>query len=659
MVSRLRLVLAVSCFAIAWDAATAQASPPDSFPTARVPQESYDDYDPHYAPAQSDFAPQQRDSRMLRSAVVDQNQSGPNGDPWSPNRPPQRKPANRNNSGNGNSNGGNRAEPSSQQGNRSAAGYRNSPATPPDMSRRNAPSYNYARQVQYQDNGRMVGPDGYDRSAGRTAAYTQPTPQRAAEPYVPQRSARTNQARRPGPNGPRIAQVPPGAMRSDPEPIEAMPMSSAPMNAPGTNSGPVNRGPVNGAPGNVPTDAMADGPYDDGPNGGPYDDGGYGDDGYYDGGGAGGCGGGCCNPCGVGRCGGPIYVRGEYLSWWLTGQSLPALVTTSTGGTAQAQAGVLGQSSTSVLFGDGSVNTGSQSGGRVVLGWWIDPSARIEAEYFGLGQQTTNFNQTSDGSTILARPFFNLSTGAPDSHLVAYPGQFSGSVHAGDTTRFLGAGIHATQNLRFSNFDCNRSQRLDFLYGFRYLHLGESLSVNDSLTTIGTAGGLPAGSTYSTADKFQTTNNFYGFNMGLSTETRRGRWLLTAIGRMGIGGTSERINISGSSASTVAGSATVNSNGGLLALPTNIGTYTHNGFTVVPQLELKLAYDLTPRLRINVGYDLIYWSRVVRPGDQISTYVNPTQSSGGTLTGTPGPLFAVRETDLWIQGVSVGGEYRF
>jgi hypothetical protein len=142
-------------------------------------------------------------------------------------------------------------------------------------------------------------------------------------------------------------------------------------------------------------------------------------------------------------------------------------------------------------------------------------------------------------------------------------------------------------------------------------------------------------------------------------EKRSSRWSLTTIGRIALGFTSQVATVSGNSTTTPAGGSTSTSNGGLLALPSNIGTYHRDAFTYVPQLELKLGYYVTQNLRLTVGYDLIYWSRVARPGEQISTSVNTSQAGGGTLTGPAGPLFTFHESDLWIQGVSVGGELVF
>src|SRR5262249_43499690 len=104
---------------------------------------------------------------------------------------------------------------------------------------------------------------------------------------------------------------------------------------------------------------------------------------------------------------------------------------------------------------------------------------------------------------------------------------------------------------------------------------------------------------------------------------------------------------------------TTNSTGGLLALPTNIGSYQHNGFTVVPEMQFNVAYSVMPNVRVIFGYNLIYWSRVARPGEQIDTFVNTSQSGGQTLAGTPGPRFTFRESDLWVQGISIGGDWTF
>jgi Putative beta barrel porin-7 (BBP7) len=377
----------------------------------------------------------------------------------------------------------------------------------------------------------------------------------------------------------------------------------------------------------------------------------------------------CCPtycPTGCGGFGGwgprgPIYVRAEYLGWWLKGDNPPALVTTSPGGTAQTAAGVLGQPGTSTLFGGNTIGTGMRSGARIVAGWWLDPTTRIEGEVFGLGNNNASFNEASSASgiPILARPFFNLQTGKQDAFLLAFsgtPGTSSGNISILERSSFMGAGIRALQNLSCVNC-CDKQCRWDFIYGFRYLRLAENLTINSSLTAIDTS--APAGTVFTAFDGFKTANNFYGADLGLMSERRNARWSLTTIGRFAIGWTSQTATISGNSSTTQPGGATTTSNGGLLAMPSNIGDYHHAAFTYVPQLELKLGYYLTQNLRLSVGYDLMYWSRVARPGEQISTSVNTSQAGGGTLTGTSGPLFSFHESGLWVQGLSLGGELWF
>jgi hypothetical protein len=79
----------------------------------------------------------------------------------------------------------------------------------------------------------------------------------------------------------------------------------------------------------------------------------------------------------------------------------------------------------------------------------------------------------------------------------------------------------------------------------------------------------------------------------------------------------------------------------------------------MPELGIAVGYDITCRLRVTCGYTILYWSKVVRPGDQIDTQVNPSQFPPGTLTGAPYPQFTPRTTDFWAQGLNVGLELRF
>jgi hypothetical protein len=364
-----------------------------------------------------------------------------------------------------------------------------------------------------------------------------------------------------------------------------------------------------------------------------------------------------CQDCSV-RCN-STYIRAEYLSWWLTGANSPTLVTTSAPGTALSSAGVLGVATTSVLFGNEDLSEDQRHGGRIVFGKYLGGASRLEGEFFGIASDDETYAQASSGSPILARPFFNLSTGAPDAFIVAYPGVRVGEIAVSNSNEFLGAGVQLSRSLGGCDAGCHIQRRLSFLYGFRFLRFNEDLSIRDRLTSIDPQAVVPVGTQFATQDDFSTTNSFYGANLGVMLERQGPEWDFTGSLRFALGGTSQHASISGFSSTTTPGGAVTNFNGGLLALPTNIGDYHKNNFVVIPQLELKLGYKLSEDFKFTVGYDFLYWSKVFRAAEQIDPFVNPSQASGQALVGTPGPRYATRESDLLVQGISLGFEWTY
>jgi len=101
-----------------------------------------------------------------------------------------------------------------------------------------------------------------------------------------------------------------------------------------------------------------------------------------------------------------VWLGGDYVLWHVTGDKLPALVTTSPPATPQSEAGLLSNPTTTVLFGDTRVNDGWRNGGRVQGGVWLNDqwSSAIEANFFGLGSSETTFSANSATIPILARP---------------------------------------------------------------------------------------------------------------------------------------------------------------------------------------------------------------------------------------------------------------
>jgi Putative beta barrel porin-7 (BBP7) len=398
-----------------------------------------------------------------------------------------------------------------------------------------------------------------------------------------------------------------------------------------------------------------------------------------------GCGGTGCDSCSVGgelgycdHCNAPNrfcicfpshgWVHAEYLLWYQQGMTVPALATTSPIGTLRANAGIIGPNSTILYGNSNSILSDERSGGRIRFGWWLDrfPGLGIEGEYLGLAQGSETFSRTSAaGGTILARPFTNIVTGQADAELVSFPGVVGGTIGSETTSSLTGAAFRfrkqfcCSSGCGYSEFCCQTipvSSRLDGTLGYRFWELKESIRIREQLTATNPAG------TFDISDVFETRNQFNGGEVGFIWQGRRGWWTLDALMRVGIGNVNQTVTISGGTTRTQNGAAVLpNFNTGFLAGQNNIGTYDRNQFTMVPEFGLTAGYQLTRRLRATVGYSLIYWGNVVRPGDQIDTDVNPNlvQPQLAAANGALRPQFQFREADYWVQGLNFGGEFRW
>ncbi len=133
-----------------------------------------------------------------------------------------------------------------------------------------------------------------------------------------------------------------------------------------------------------------------------------------------------------------FWASAEYLYWHERGMEIPALVTSSTADTPRDQAGVLGQSTTTVLLGNERFVDDGQSGGRFSFGFWLDDCHEhgIDFVYTSLFDQSDTFTATSDQFSILGRPFFNVATIAEDVRVLGFPGEISGGVRVEGSTEY-------------------------------------------------------------------------------------------------------------------------------------------------------------------------------------------------------------------------------
>jgi hypothetical protein len=98
-------------------------------------------------------------------------------------------------------------------------------------------------------------------------------------------------------------------------------------------------------------------------------------------------------------------------------------------------------------------------------------------------------------------------------------------------------------------------------------------------------------------------------------------------------------------AGTTTTTTTTTTAGDLFTNPNNIGNFETSSFSVVPQLEIKLGYDITRNLRATIGYDAMLWTNVERPGNQINHVIG-----SGSLND---------RSTVFVNGVSAGLEFRW
>jgi len=344
----------------------------------------------------------------------------------------------------------------------------------------------------------------------------------------------------------------------------------------------------------------------------------------------------------------PFWAEADYLAWSVSGDKLPALVTTAPVGTPLGVAGVLGQPTTTVLFGNSSVNNDWRSGGRITGGYWFDPqrSRGIEAWFFGLENASTGFAASSGAYPILTRPFTNALTGLPDALIASFPGISTGSVNASETSRLFGGGALYRQDIGMWS-----GQRVNALIGYRYLRSSDTLWITDTASSV-------AFGTFTPSDNFKAASNFHGLDLGLTGDWRNGPWSLEWRGKVALGANLNTADVSGSTTSTIAGFTTTVP-GGFLALASNSGHFSQTKFAVIPELSLKAGYQIAPAWRLTVGYDVLYWTGVQRAGGLIDTTINPTLVPPGPPAGPTRPLPVMNTTNLLAQGFSFGVRYNY
>jgi hypothetical protein len=346
------------------------------------------------------------------------------------------------------------------------------------------------------------------------------------------------------------------------------------------------------------------------------------------------------------------YVSAELLIAFMKAYRTPALATTGPAGSG-ANMAVPG---VNVVIGNDEFADNPRYGGRLTLGYWLNPCWAVEGSIFYL-RSADNTLAVNSGQVTgdLARPFFDVNNGIESSEIVGRPGVVDGSINIVSRSEMFGGELNVRKKWWS---DC--ANRLDLIGGLRYLYLRDELDINES--ALGLAGAGPmAGVGFNVRDTFTTTNQFYGVQLGAIFTHMEGPWSFELRGKVAVGFTRQEANITGSS-TPFSGGVVADQPGGLLALSSNMGAASRNVFDVVPEIGLNVGYDITPRLRVFAGYSILYWGNVLRPGEQIDRQLDvnliPNFPAAPAATSYH-PIKSDDEQSVWLQTFSFGISFRW
>lgn len=331
----------------------------------------------------------------------------------------------------------------------------------------------------------------------------------------------------------------------------------------------------------------------------------------------------------------------------------------------------LGQPNTKVILGGKNIDNKWRSGGKFGLGYWFDDERLygVEANYFFLPKRSTRGsvgNPGTPGTNFLGVPFFNVTTSNEDSFTLSNSdpsiaeGAWSGFAIFTMKNRMQGAELNG-----FFPILTECSHRIGLLGGFRYWNFKECFTFATQSPLIKDPVNI-----YSTKDKFDVNNNFYGGQIGIEFDYNTHCFTVNVKGKVALGANCGNVDIDGvfltNNFSAVPFTGTPQAvEGGIFALPTNIGNHHKTFFCVLPEVSVNLGYQIWDDLKLQVGYSFLYASNALRAGRQINRNINPTQSGAieesvtPILVGEPSPKPWKRSQGLWAQGLNVGIQYTF
>ena len=412
------------------------------------------------------------------------------------------------------------------------------------------------------------------------------------------------------------------------------------------------------------------------------------------------------------------WVEGEYLLWGVRGLRTPPLLTTS----APTDAGIVGRTTTLVLAGgpDRELSFKVLNGMRLGAGFFGDADRRFGFVLSGHFTEEKPFTRefgglNTAGLPVLARPFVDVN-GAPSAIVLSGPDNAAAFARVRATNSTFGIEPAALINLYRAEPGSRLIWSIDAIVGYRFLQVKEELSVrtisqldqnvstpifvtgpfgvvaqvgvNQGSATANFAGAQVFGPVVlDVRDSFRVQNRLNGGVLGLKFEGRYGLFTTSFTGKVSLGTMSSRVEVNGfsnfldltgrsgglpgSGANVILGQngrvfgANIGAGGalgGVLANSGNIGVFTRDRFTAVPEIGGNIGVAVTGGMTVYVGSQFMFFPDVIRPGSLINPVVNSSSIPGSPNYGNGGALnpgVTVRTESLWIGGATFGAMFRY
>ena len=191
--------------------------------------------------------------------------------------------------------------------------------------------------------------------------------------------------------------------------------------------------------------------------------------------------------------------------------------------------------------------------------------------------------------------------------------------------------------------------RVDGTFGYRYYNMSDHLDIHEKVFITNTGTQVQVGTAFGIDERFHASNTFHGGELGMVARVDKGCWSFEFLAKMALGNNHQRVLIDGQTVVAVPNQTPVTYQGGLLALPTNIGVYERDRFAIIPQFGMEVGL---PGDRATLGSTSVTTcsSGITSsaPATRSTWNVNPTQIPPGQLVGAPG-------SGVYLAGIPTSG----